>query len=778
MQAAHASPVSGRASHRSAHVRWLLGLCLPLTAYALQLKITRVVTGRVPVTLSNVIGLFGSDLAMQASFAAFGCALLFFVGSRQAGLGLKIVLQSAGILYALLLVAAHGYYMSSGTSLDYPMLAFSVSHAEDTLKVLGSAGSTARVIILVTTLLTMLTLPWLLGRRVFVNAEERASDRVLGLSLGLAAAGTLLAIALNVHSSGGSDLARDPLLNVAITYGTASEDDMAWMERAAKHPRGAKSIEAGPNALKKNVVIILLESTGAWATSIQGEHKTTPFLEELAAKSWRADRMYTVVPHTSKALVATLCGIEPRPGVGVAESLTHTRGIPGTCLPELLRTQGYTTMMMQSATGEFENRHELVRNLGFQGFQSGDEMDAKGLEEANYFGYEDQIVVEPIRQWLKRRPAKQPFLFALLTNTPHHDYKPLTRYGREEYVAEPQRNRYLNSVRYQDFVLREIFAAFEQAGVARDTIFMVLGDHGEGLGQHRRYTHNDMIYEEGMRIPFVIYEPGSARVPTVSPVAFNELDVAPTVLEMLGMNVTEGRYVGRSVFAPAVQRVLYAACYNDFKCLARYEGDLKFVDFFDRQKAELYDVVKDPQEKHDLASERPELMGPAQRDLRSWYGAIRGIYRHVVENATDEFVSRSMPKVQIPRKFSFGEYIDLVGVSSTKRVVEPSGWLNVTYTFYVKKRLPDGYRLFVHGYDGKKRYPWDHVPVQRMLPEEQWEPGQYISDQHRIRVPDGWRTKTLVVRGGFWKKGEGRLKASPAAPDDAPVFIELPMRKR
>ena len=58
---------------------------------------------------------------------------------------------------------------------------------------------------------------------------------------------------------------------------------------------------------------------------------------------FRNERMVAVVPHTSKALVSILCGIEPRPGFGIPE--VRPGGLPGRCLPSLLRERGYQTVM-------------------------------------------------------------------------------------------------------------------------------------------------------------------------------------------------------------------------------------------------------------------------------------------------------------------------------------------------------------------------------------------------------------------------------------------------
>jgi hypothetical protein len=93
----------------------------------------------------------------------------------------------------------------------------------------------------------------------------------------------------------------------------------------------------------------------------------------------------------------------------------------------------------------------------------------------------------------------------------------------------------------------------------------------------------------------------------------------------------------------------------------------------------------------------------------------------------------------------------------------------------VLERLPLGYRLFVHGLDGEREHVWDHVPVYRMFPEEEWRPGQYVADPHRILVPSDWSSPTFVLAGGFASPLGPRLEVTPSSEDDRAVLAEIPV---
>jgi lipoteichoic acid synthase len=757
---------------------WVAGLCLPLAALSVHFKLLRVARRHLELTPRELAELLLSDVTTVAAWAAVSLGLVAWGERRSVRMLVRGGLQLCAVLYASVLLGAHGYFMSTGSSLDYPMLAFSLANLHETLEVIGSAGSVGRLAAFASTVVAIVVLPWLLSLAAGRSPATRASDRWLSLLHGLSFAGMCLAVAIGARSDWGRDLARDPFLNVALSFGEQAhfdEDDRDLLLRARARPTGATEVASGPATRRKNVVVIMLESTAAWATSLYGgRHPTTPFLAELARESVLVERMYAVEPHTTKALATTFCGIEPRPGIGTAEAVPG--GILGTCLPQLLATQGYHTTMMQSATRKFENRAQLVRNMGFAEFMSGDEMPRDGLLRANYFGYEDRILLGPLTQWLERmKKGGRPFMLGVLTNQPHHQYTPVPHYGQLRFVGDKAKNDYLNAVRYDDFVLRDMFARFKEAGLYENTVFLILGDHGEGFGEHDRYAHDDTIYEEGLRVPMIIHEPGGSREPGLLRGIYNELDVVPTVLDMLGLRIVEGSYVGRSMFEDGPPRVLYAACYNDDKCVARYEGDLKFIHHFGRQRDELFNLAADPAEIRNLLGVGLLDEAPLRADVLDWYRQTRAMYRDVTRRMTGMFVTRTRPRVQHPRPAQFGTAVEYLGHDTDMARARPGSIITVTYHFRVLERLPLGYRLFVHGLDGEREHVWDHVPVYRMFPEEEWRPGQYVADPHRILVPSDWSSPTFVLAGGFASPLGPRLEVTPSSEDDRAVLAEIPV---
>ncbi len=628
---------------------YLLSLLVPLVVYNLALKASSVAS--IP-GLAPTFSLMRSDVFFNVGYALFWIGLFAAVRSRGPVRRVVVVLfHVATMLVVLVSTSAHQYFQQTGTTLDYGIIALWLPHLKEVMPVVVYGAPLWGWVLLFAALFYVALGPLLVTRavgrwrgwpeRFRAGRPEISSGSLeswllplglLFLAVGFGWLSLLIGARSTDFTSGASvSFVRDPFVNLVLTGAkeAIAEEDASNVGTvlAVEHPAADASLVETPRTEKRNVVLISLESTRAQATTPYNSNlKITPFLDELAKNSLLAERAYTVVPHTSKASVPVNCGIEPHLVQPTTEA--NPDGIPVPCLADLLKGQGYSTVFFQSSTKDFEDFEGLVKNFGYDDYYSLESMDTEGFEQTNYFGYEDDIMLKPSEEWLKEH-KDVPFLAQYLTGTGHHNYQCLgLRYGDEDLSEDEELNRYLNCIRYQDFFLKNLIDQYKELGLYENTIFVIYGDHGEAFGEHGRFQHDDVMWEEGLKVPFLIHAPGwfenGERVKGLS----NLTDALPTVLEMLGYEVKDGEYPGYSLLHPLSEdRTLMFSCFHEKACLASLKGSEKYIYHHGNQPDEFFDLSEDPLEKQNLASERSkEELDKRREDLIAWRSRVNAAY--------------------------------------------------------------------------------------------------------------------------------------------------------
>jgi arylsulfatase A-like enzyme len=560
------------------------------------------------------------------------------------------------ILVIVIVTSAYQYFKQTGTTLDYGIIALYLPRLGDLIQYgLINSVSLSAFIFLVVAIFYAALGPWVLTRfagrleRVPWSGTPRAISPLPTLGLLLPA---LVFSALSLWSIPNSILPdrlseetwkysisfkRSAFVNVVVT-GVEAARSQGFSEVAAEHPPPAKLVPTS-TLKQRNVVLIVLESTRARSlTPYNEELETTPFLNELAKTSLLAEQAYAVVPWSSKAQVAINCGVAPAlTQPAYVSSPEAARGsVPTQCLAGLLKGQGYNTAFFMAGGTDFDDFGSLVDTFGYEDLYTPDSypeglppMEKEGFEHVNYPNgpYEDDIMLEPTKQWLEKHEGK-PFLATYHTTTPHHNYIVPERYGQKWFDDDETLNRYLNTLRYQDFFLRNLFDQYKKLGLYEDTVFILVGDHGEGFGEHGLYSHGDIPYEEGLRIPLIVHDPQHPDKGVRLKEPVNQLDVLPTVADLLGYQIEGGAYQGSSLLEPLPEdRFLKFSCYIERECLASLKGEKKYIYHYGDQPDEIFDLSKDPLEKQNLAEEGSEEVDDRRNELLEWRSKIDAFYR-------------------------------------------------------------------------------------------------------------------------------------------------------
>ncbi|MDQ4064231.1 MAG: LTA synthase family protein [Actinomycetota bacterium] len=617
---------------------YLCALLVPFVFYNLLLRASQIASQRGEAGLSLDLGLMRS-----AVFFSLGYALLWiglFAVAKRGPLRWAVVglFHATTVLVVIVTTTAHQYFLENGTTLNYGTIAEWLPKFQEIIPILTRDIPPLALVLLAAALLYAILGPWFVMRaagwwRGWPRRSPEATARApfwgyLGFLLLAVGFGALsLTVSSDPAAGIGKSFARDPFVNVVLT-GVQEATAESYVPGAAA-PSGSvaeTSLTPTSETEKRNVVLIHLESTRAQSvTPYNKDLETTPFLDELARSSLLAERAYTTVPRSSKASVSVNCGVEPPlyPGPEFEPG-----GVPARCLATLLKDQGYRTAFFASTLNNMDNFGDVAKGFGYEEIYPAETMNREGFQVTNTFGYEDDIMLEPSEEWLRGRGG-EPFMVEYFTGTGHYGYECSNlRTGFRDFVGDEELNRYLNCMPYLDSFVENIFDQYKKLGLYEDTIFVIFGDHGEGFGEHGRYLHGDTIYEEGIKIPLLIHDPKrfqeGERVEGLS----NQIDILPTVLDMLGYEVEGGEYPGFSLLRPLPEdRTQFSSCITDRKCMASIRGDEKYIYHYDDQPDEVFDLSEDPQETNDLADRYTSgELESRRRELLEWSSGVDAFY--------------------------------------------------------------------------------------------------------------------------------------------------------
>ena len=204
--------------------------------------------------------------------------------------------------------------------------------------------------------------------------------------------------------------------------------------------------------------------------------------------------------------------------------------------------------------------------------------------------------------WLAKVGDRPFFLFV-------HLYDPHSPYAPPEPFASRYQRPYDGEVAAADAAVGELLAGLRQRGLYDRAVVVLLSDHGEGLGEHGEQEHGVLLYRETLQVPLLLKLPGGRRAGSTVEQPVGLVDVFPTLLVLTGVQPRRTPSVaGRSLLDPTpTGRDLYAETYYPRLHFGWSEliSILRDRDhYIHGPTPELFDVLADPSERHDVLRER------------------------------------------------------------------------------------------------------------------------------------------------------------------------------
>lgn len=392
----------------------------------------------------------------------------------------------------------------------------------------------------------------------------------------------------------------------------------------------AVSTYAPASARPRNVVVIVLESTAAEYTSLArnaaGEsprfkQSVTPNLAAaVAAGGVVFENAYVQAPSSCKSLISLTAGIFPR-----TDWWLLVRDRPNFTVPtvaEVLVKQGYRTCFAHSGYWSWKNRDRYLTTRGGQTLIDADTLPAAAV---NSWGISDEAMFGGVLDWIDQTPG-QPFFAMAYTIETHHPY---VLHGAEQDfgVADATFNRYLNSLHETDQQIGKFLAGLRSRGVLDETLVIVTADHGECFGQHNQRIHSFAIYDPAVHVPLAVIHPSLADQPARDARLAAHVDLAPTILDMLGLDIPAD-WQGQSLLAAEPRERNYFFCTGNEIVLGLREGSLKYHYYVESGFEELFDLSADPDEAHNLLREETESAGAAQEKSAAFRRRLAGFIRY------------------------------------------------------------------------------------------------------------------------------------------------------
>ena len=366
-----------------------------------------------------------------------------------------------------------------------------------------------------------------------------------------------------------------------------------------------------PGTPSYNVLLITLDTTRADHLGCYGyERARTPNLDRLAREGIRFARVYCPAPLTLPSHASIMTGLYPMT-LGVRNN-GHDLPPGIRTLAEILKGRGYSTAAFVSSFS-VDSRFGLDRGYDVYDdtFRSESPFKTQNSERRA------EETFDRFSRWLEDY-GKNRFFGWVHYYDPHLPYDPPSPY-KEEFDGDP----YDGEIAYMDRYVGAVLERLKENGILERTIIVVAGDHGEGLGDKVELGHGIFLYEETLRVPLILHNPAVFPRAQVIESQVRLVDVAPTILEIIGLKDEAAGMTGQSLVSwirgksrkdldSLVETFYPRENFGWSELIGLVSGRWKYIQ---SPRPELYDVKNDPGERKDLVASSAGKAGELKKML-------------------------------------------------------------------------------------------------------------------------------------------------------------------
>ena len=420
---------------------------------------------------------------------------------------------------------------------------------------------------------------------------------------------------------------------------------------------------------KTNLIVIMADDLGWRDLHCYGnEHLDTPALDQLAVEGMRFTDAYAAAPVCSPTRATMMTGQAPArlrltnhaPGHKDGFSLEGSNlqeaqsvrqlALPYVTIAERLSDAGYSTAHigkwhLSYVAGDDKSLNEVDLRPEYQGFDVNVGGCFRGGPPSYFAPYRiPALKAKKEGEYLPERLADEAIAFVreqkekpfFLSWWPYSVHYPMQ--AREALIAKYRQRQglkdpiYAAMIEAMDTEIGRFLQTLDEEGLRENTVVVFKSDNGGYNGDNRPLRgFKGMLYEGGIRIPWIVRWPRHVQAATTCDVPIISMDAYPTLLEIAGLPPTPHHPVDGQSLVPLLtqsggfQREAIYFHYPNYAFHKRNRlggvvraGEFKLIKRYGSGELELYNLSDDIGEKRNLAKRRPKLARQLEKQLDNW----------------------------------------------------------------------------------------------------------------------------------------------------------------
>jgi len=540
-----------------------------------------------------------------------------------------------------------------------------------------------------------------------------------------------------------------------------------------------------------NILLITIDAVRYDHTTFGGykqgpkKRDTTPRLDALVRDSTSFTWTMAPAAGTMASIPAILTSKFFHSGIAIDEK--RPAGTPpgimpeNTLLPEIVKRVGYRTGVIGS--------HVWWNGWGLeQGVDDYDNSLAKTDDPKRIVA--DKVTAHALA-WIAKNQGKKWFLWAHYID-PHGHYM-----AHPEVVdwGSSDPDLYDAEIKWTDQQVGNLLDELRRLPSYDNTIVIITSDHGESMGEHGQPlgTHGAALYTEQIHVPMIFFIPNNK--PRLIGGAVSNLDIVPTVAELVGANVADLSFEGRSLVPQLFygredhERYVFAETNAGGKQRAAIGSRWKLVYYIANHVYELFDLKVDPDEKQNLAPNNPPELATVKRVLEAWMDRVLYARDPLFNQAFRQIADVIVQGAPAPEVATAGQTlpggIAIAGIGpAANKPVAVGAKTDIHVYFRVDEPTQVSYRFQLVAWPTELATPLtDPIPNDRTVrsglratadgayPTERWRKGDVIRERFTVVIPPEWKSTGLTVGLVVVDAAGVRVPPTGAKPsNDAQIF--------